>query len=161
MVVLTVCVIWGNSILPASVSGAISGGLKDWINSLLGIAGGELEGDGGLRKVAHFAEFAVLGSELTLLFAYKYMGSGERSVKFPEKIELPFVFEISKKVALLLALGYGTALIDETIQLFSDGRASLRQDVLLDFAGYCAGMCVVSLVLFLKGVWNRKKNIEL
>lgn len=161
MILLTICVIWGNSMLPASVSAAMSGGLKDWINSLLGTVGGGLEGDGGLRKAAHYFEYVVLGSELALLFAMKYLRLGQSGIKAPKKIELPLVIEITKKVALLVALGYGTALIDETIQLFSDGRAAMKQDVLIDFAGYCSGLAIVALVLFLRGTWKRHRQIEL
>ena len=59
--------IWGNSLMPASVSGAFS----QWLRDLLGEAsgGGAGQSDGLLRKIAHFAEFASLGMLLSWLFA--------------------------------------------------------------------------------------------
>ena len=56
---VNLCFIWGNSLLPGSVSGAISGWLREF---LLGAAPeGPDTGHGILRKLAHFTEFACLG----------------------------------------------------------------------------------------------------
>ena len=53
--------IWGNSLLPAEVSGQISGSLKAFLDGLFppgeAVPSG---GDGLLRKCAHFAEFGAL-----------------------------------------------------------------------------------------------------
>ena len=43
--------------------------------------------------------------------------------------------------------GLLTALTDETIQMFSDGRSSQLTDVWLDFSGVCSGVFAALLVL--------------
>ena len=61
--------IWGNSLLPAEVSGQISGTLKALLDGVF--TPGEAVpsgGDGLLRKFAHFAEFGALGLLLGWLF---------------------------------------------------------------------------------------------
>ena len=61
--------IWGNSLLPAEVSGQISGTLKALLDGVF--TPGEAVpsgGDGLLRKCAHFAEFGALGLLLGWLF---------------------------------------------------------------------------------------------
>lgn len=67
LVVLTVAFIWGNSLMPGTVSGAIS----DWAGAVLSrIFGGEVDtvhGHGVLRKLAHGTEYLILGVELCLL----------------------------------------------------------------------------------------------
>ena len=62
--VLLICnlvFIWGNSLLPAEVSGQISGTLKALLDGVFtpgeGVPSG---GDGLLRKFAHFAEYGAL-----------------------------------------------------------------------------------------------------
>ena len=72
LLVLNLCFIWGNSLLPGPVSGAISNWVKELILTVLepflpqglGIGGG----GGLLRKFAHFTEFACLGMCLGWLF---------------------------------------------------------------------------------------------
>lgn len=39
LIVLTLCFIWGNSLMPASFSGAISGWAKNVLNAILGDVG--------------------------------------------------------------------------------------------------------------------------
>ena len=98
LVVLTVAFIWGNSLMPGTVSGAIS----DWAGAVLSrIFGGEVDtvhGHGVLRKLAHGTEYLILGVELCLLLR-------------PEK---PW--------STLALSGVLTALLDETIQLFVPER---------------------------------------
>ena len=130
LIVLTLCFIWGNSFMPASVSDAISGWFKDLINGILGSTGSRLNGDGVLRKVAHASEFAVLGIVVT-----------------------PFVTNKLKNRLTTLALcGLGTALLDETIQLVVIGRNSQIKDVWIDFGGFTVG---VMLSLFVNGLVRR------
>jgi len=126
LIILTLCFIWGNSIMPASISGAISERVKDLINSLLGGVGrgGALSGDGVLRKVAHASEFGLLGIELTLLYRNA----------------------IKEKLTSIALYGLAVAVIDETIQLFSEGRAALVKDVWIDFAGFTLGVLLILLV---------------
>lgn len=101
---------------------------------LLGDVGSDntLSGEGVLRKIAHASEFAALGMVLTLL------------IEEGRKI----------KVLLLALCGLGAALIDETIQLFVDGRSGQIKDVWIDLAGFGVGVAIVGLILHL--VYSRK-----
>lgn len=72
--------IWGNSLLPAEVSGQISGTLKALLDGVF--TPGEAVpsgGDGLLRKCAHFAEFGALGLLLGWLFGMLGKSSFRRS----------------------------------------------------------------------------------
>ena len=127
--VATLCFIWGNSLLPGEESAELSGGLAAWLKSL----GLPIEDDGLLRKLAHFAEFGLLGTELTLLLCL-------RGIKGMQNICL------SALTAFFIAAA------DEMIQIFSDRGAQIS-DVLLDFAGGVTGILLCNLLLqrFLKG----------
>ena len=75
-----------------------------------------------LRKCAHFTEFAVLGvlSSLTLLQT-----------------------KVSRRVVMAMAFCLVVASMDETLQLFVDGRAGRVVDVLIDGAGALAGIGMI------------------
>lgn len=112
--------------MPDFVSGAISRYVKDIINLLLHDAGSStaLSGEGVLRKIAHAAEFAALGMELTLLIFDK----------------------LKAKLSDLILSGLGAALIDETIQLFISGRSGQIKDVWIDFGGFIVGVLLVLII---------------
>ena len=135
LLVLLLIFIWGNSLLPAEISAAISG----WVWELLGdFSGGELifdgtMGDGPLRKTAHFIEFASLGMVL-----------------------LWIMILLRKHPLLALAGGFAAACIDETIQLFVPGRGPAFTDVLLDTSGVLAGVLILTLIHY----WRRNHIIE-
>lgn len=118
MVILILLIIWGNSLLPASVSSEISGWLARFLAGLP-ITTDIGAGEGLLRKLAHVLEFAALGVVLTLI---------------RDRLNKPW--------SLLLLCGVAVALIDETIQLFSPGRAGLVADVWIDMGGFCLGVLV-------------------
>ena len=110
---LNLCFIWGNSMLPGEVSGALS----DWLGQLLGLGGEESsQGTGLLRKLAHFSEFACLGFLLSWLAYLK----GERG------------FHI---FALALLGGLLAACIDESIQMLTPERGPGLVDVWIDTSG--------------------------
>ena len=79
-----------------------------------------------IRKLAHFAEYYILA----LL------------VSNAAKSTLP----IKKAMPAIILYGLITPCIDETIQLFTDGRAGMIADVFLDMAGYFAAWATVSLL---------------
>lgn len=54
--------------------------------------------------------------------------------------------------------GVVVAVIDEAIQLFSDGRGALVQDILLDACGTVTGIVVITLIGFLRR--KLRKNNE-
>ncbi|MCD7806910.1 MAG: VanZ family protein [Lachnospiraceae bacterium] len=135
LIALTLTFIWGNSALPGTKSSQLSDAVKEVIDWVLEailpedfFQGGE--GDGTLvRKLAHFTEFTLLGTELTLLI-WQVMG---RSLTGP------------------LLWGLLTAVTDETIQLFSPGRGSSVRDVWIDFGGVVTGMAIILLVRRCRG----------
>ena len=85
-----------------------------------------------LRKCAHFTEFAVLGvlSDLTLLQT-----------------------KMSRRVLMTMAFCLVVASMDETLQLFVDGRVGRVVDVLIDGAGALSGS-----ILIVVSVWLRSKK---
>lgn len=124
--------IWGNSLLPATVSGQISGTLKVFLDGLFNPGEATPSGDGLLRKFAHFAEFGALGLLLGWLFGM--LG----------KKRLPAFF-----------LCVAAACIDETIQIFVPGRGPGIRDMCIDSCGAAAGM----LLLFLgHAYWKRRST---
>lgn len=122
---LNLAFIWGNSLLPGHISGAIS----DWVKSLIawifpeGLPG--VSGGGTLRKIAHFLEFCSLGMAFVWLWSMLCKG---------------------RLLPLFLALvcGAGAACLDETIQLFVPGRYGCLRDVCIDTAGVITGILLLT-----------------
>lgn len=116
--------IWGNSALPGDASGQISSGLLarliQWFPFL------KFMGETVLRKLGHFFEFACLG----LLLSWMASLLGERGFH---------------GIALPLLGGVLTACADETIQIFSPGRASRLTDVWIDASGVMAGIFLLQI----------------
>lgn len=119
LLIVTLAFIWGNSLLPASASSALS----RWVGTLLGmdLQGSGEAGHGALRKLAHFSEFAFLGGVLFWLCA--------------------MVLRMQRSV---VAAGFGcsvfTACVDEWLQSFSSGRNPSLIDVSIDSAGAAVGL---------------------
>lgn len=133
---LWVAVIFSFSLQPREVSGDISGSflrkVLEWFaprvfEQLETMPQEQLEfWHMVLRKCAHFTEFAVLGvlSSLTLL---------------QTKVSYRF----------LIAIGFclTVASVDETVQLFVDGRAGRIMDVMIDGVGALVGIGAVFCVV--------------
>lgn len=124
LIVCCLVFIWGNSLLPGSVSGAISDFFKRILQSLF--ERGESDSSGMLgflvRKMAHFTEFTVLGMSLCWLFG------------------------MLKKGSLLPVLcGAAAACVDETIQIFVPGRGPGVRDVCIDSSGVLLGVILLTL----------------
>lgn len=134
LLILLVAFIWGNSLLPASMSSALS----RWVRSVLGftVQGSESTGEGVLRKLAHFSEFALLGVCLSWLFAMLQS-------------------RYAKIAALAVACAALTACVDETIQFFSPGRNPSLIDVGIDTAGAAVGVTL----LFIGYTFIKNKKI--
>ena len=77
-----------------------------------------------IRKAAHFSEYALLGAELFVM---------------------RLLLERSSNTAVPLAV-LCTAVIDETIQIYSD-RTSSTVDVIIDFFGGLAGILFIYICL--------------
>ena len=123
LILLNLALIWGNSMMTGLSSEAVSGGVLEllgrFIPALLTEAGHTF-----LRKAAHFSEFALLA----LLFCGRYR-LVHRSTP-----------------SHLISFGLAVACIDETIQIFTPGRASSLIDVWIDTAGFALGFVVIFAV---------------
>lgn len=115
--------IWGNSLLPGELSGAISDFVKDILSRLFS-QGAPKPDSGGflLRKLAHFTEFAALG--LCLRWLFGMLGKG---------LLPPFL------------CGAAAACVDETIQIFVPDRGSSLRDVCIDSCGVLLGVILLTL----------------
>ena len=122
---VALAVIWGNSLCTGEASGAMSGSILEWINVFL-----HLNDTGAqtlhlvIRKVAHFTEFACLGTLLTWLFGMM----GEKK---------------GRLVCMPLLCGLLAACADETIQVFIPGRGPALIDVWIDTAGVITGIALL------------------
>lgn len=124
-------VIWGNSLLPGEISGAISDWVKDLLAPLFGSKPGGSGGGGLIRKLAHFTEFTCLGLCLCWLFRMV-------RTKTPEHWLFP------------LTCGFFAACIDETIQMFVPLRGPSIKDVGIDTAGVILGVVIINICLKFK-----------
>lgn len=128
-VALVLCFIWGNSLLPATASKALSQAVKDWLD----LAWHQVEGDGGetahahLRKVAHCMEYALLGAVVCRILAGNWR----------------------EKWKTFLLCGMTVAWIDETLQLFSPGRSAQIDDLWIDMTGFVLGGLMVLVLTWL------------
>ena len=126
--------IWVNSLLPASVSAAISGWVKEMLGFVLSGIGAEIGGEGPLRKLAHFLEFCSFG----------FLLGWRLSMNRKNKWILP-----------TLALGVSVASVDELLQRFTQGRSSQITDVGIDTCGLLLG---IGLLLLGKHIRSKKQN---
>ncbi len=116
----TTLLIWFQSLIPATGSYRESQFIKAILDFLLGegvVATFLLR---NIRKVAHFAEFCLLGGE---------WAAGRRRLG-------------THRFAVLY--GLAVAAVDELLQFFAPGRAPMVTDVLLDYAGYLCGFLLVA-----------------
>lgn len=99
-----------------------------------------------VRKLAHFSEFCLLGFELLLLLAL--LCNGYKNITL-------------LKYTSTMFLALTAALIDETIQIFSD-RGSAVVDVWIDFSGAITGSAFGFLILILFSfISSKRKNKDL
>ncbi len=129
LVVGTVIFIFSNSIKSPVQSTEQSDGLKETISQL--ISPDTMLGSfiiKNIRKIAHFAEYGLLGIEVTLLVLVL---AKRRKVR---------LFFAAKSIFFALVIAF----IDETIQIFS-GRGPAVSDVWIDIGGFF--ICTLITVL--------------
>ena len=126
LIAVDLAFIWGNSLLPGEISGALS----DWLASLLGGGQAPEAGTGLLRKLAHFSEFACLGFLLARL-AYLKQERGRHLI------------------SLALLGGMTAACIDETIQILTPDRGPSLVDVWIDTGGVVSGIITLFVINYL------------
>ncbi|MDD4311558.1 MAG: VanZ family protein [Eubacteriales bacterium] len=122
LLALILLFIWSNSLAGSKQSNALSGWVEKLLKPLIDPQGNipAKVFDYEVRKAAHIIEYAILGAMLVWLST-------------PIK---------KQTVSLLLFTALMTAVIDETIQIFT-GRTSQVQDIWIDFFGAGAGMAIV------------------
>lgn len=134
-ILLCLCIvfIWHNSLQGAELSGnrslKITRTLNDWFLDGSHIVLAETV----VRKLAHFWEYALEGTLMTsVIWAYE--------------------LKIRRYVCHVVLVGVLTALIDETLQLFMEGRAASVGDVWIDLFGFIFGVLIGVLWM-----WVRRK----
>lgn len=134
--IATTCFIFYNSLEIGLASSERAKEVARILNEYLSRAGLEPLSYYAIRKLAHFAEFTLLGFWWTLclrVYTRRYI----RHISWP-----------------LLLVNF-TACCDETIQTYVIDRSGNIRDVWIDFAGGCtgifAGLCVIVL---LTGFWS-------
>lgn len=133
LILITIIFIFSNSMESVSESSDRSEGVTLLIEPFLEV----LLGDGNVtnhfvRKLAHFTEFFILGTELCIL-----------AVIWRKSLILP------------LFIGLLTALTDETIQVFFE-RGSQVQDIWLDFSA----VVVTAVIAYLIKTVRRKRTVN-
>lgn len=143
----SVAFIFYNSSQVADISSDVSGKATHIINDIISHTPWDVHiPEKIVRKLAHIAEFAVLGFFLTLcLRVYT-----KRLVAFS---------------AWPMLLGLFVAVCDEFYQRFVPGRTGQIKDIFIDFIGVCggtaAGIClVVAVQIFIWLIWGRKKKAK-
>ena len=133
MVVMCVAFIFYNSSQVAEVSGEISGKVTALSNEALSYLPVDITlSEAIVRKLAHVAEFALLG----LLFTFCLRVYTRRLIAFS---------------AWPLLFGLFIAVCDEFLQKFIPGRSGQIRDIFIDFIGVCGGTAAaIFIVLFVQ-----------
>ncbi len=140
--VLTLGFIWWNSLQSGLESSNLSGSFGAFLERLLGFPIDSFL----LRKLAHFSEYGLLGAEAAAAERLTPGRGAFGALSGRNLLETPL-------------LGLLAAVIDETLQLFSEGRAAAVPDVWIDTAGFCTGFFGLLLLLFLcRSVFRRKRG---
>lgn len=140
--------IFSQSLRSAAESSAHSGRLTRLLQWLLHTSQPVEELEHLVRKLAHFAEFFILGAlVLATLAAFGLLTE-----------------QAAKRGAFALAAlaGLPAALCDETLQLASPGRSAQLSDVWLDWAGFLCGLilCRILTKTVVNSVKKRYHNKE-
>lgn len=129
LTVLMTAFVFINSSMPDTVSNQQSMGVLDFFyNILSGLGINAVITDHIIRKLAHFTEFTALG----MLFT---------SCAYSFNRQKPYRYAVH-----ILFAGLCTAVTDETIQLFVQGRSGQVADILIDFSGIVAGTAAMLLI---------------
>ena len=128
LIVAWIGFIWGHSMQPADVSDGESGRFLAFFSTFIPALKEAEDGMFIIRKAAHFTEYTILGVLLSLEFVNFVRGWFRRFVD-----------------PVLGALT--VAFIDETIQLFVEGRSGQVSDIWIDVAGAALGT-LITLAIF-------------
>lgn len=145
IVLITFLVFWiafifYNSIQPGHVSGANSGMIVYYVDKILSIVNIHIDYNTLsliIRKAAHIFEFAVLSFLFYLVFNNYYLTS---------------------RLVLTFTISVAIAIIDETIQVFVEGRYGSIIDVGFDTIGIIFGIGFCHLTLKIIEIMQKKKR---
>ena len=132
--VLIAGMIWFFSSQSAEDSTLLSGGIAEWLLERLrpGYTEAQLSGFSALlRKLAHMAEFALLGQALICLFTGLFPGRG-----------------LGRPALGALAAAVPLAALDEGHQIFVSGRAPELMDIGIDTLGALLGVALTAMILY-------------
>ena len=124
----TVFFIFSNSLQIAAESSARSQEVMAWVNDKLAVLSLGPLSEQVIRKLAHFAEYCLLGF-FAMLCLRVYTRHFVRHISWP----LFFCLFIAN--------------LDETLQIFVAGRSSRLTDVWIDFSGVLTGLFVALVIL--------------
>ncbi len=128
LIIAWVCVVWGHSMQPAVVSEQESAGWLEVLSRIVPFITNDDHGMFIVRKAAHFTEYAILGVLLALELAYFVKGWLRRFFE-------PLTFALQ------------ASFIDETIQLFVEGRSGQVSDMWIDTAGAALGILITLAII--------------
>ncbi len=145
LIICTLCFTFYQSMLPPEQSSEVSDSVSDAIEPIIPSdtpTGSYVHTN--LRKIAHFIEFAALGFEVALfvILFLPVWGATPRA-------KLTFILH-SYLIAPM------TALLDETIQIFTDRGPSVT-DVWIDTAGFVT-FATLSYLIYLAVVYIRRRR---
>ena len=141
VLLLYIAFIFSNSLTPAVYSSEQSGFVLSLAHRFLSAAGIEAAWltEHVVRKFAHFSEYTLLG--ILLFQSMKNLDCGiviKRQIHTAAFFFIPF--------------------IDETLQLFTDGRSGQLSDVWLDMSGVLAGTIFAVFAARLLAAMEKKKR---
>ena len=135
---LLIIFIFSNSMQTSTVSNASSGRVMAFLNNICMFLKLNFTFTQEIvRTLAHFSEFGLLGVLSVLTF-------------------LSFFGIKAKSLILSVVASVFTAITDECIQLFSDGRAFQFSDLVIDFTGSLLGIVGVFLIALLINNYKNK-----
>lgn len=142
--IMTLTFIWVHSMMPREESANESSTVKEVIEEVISsVTHTEVNiPEFLIRKLAHIIEYSALGLQIPILAVFSYKKK-EEVLKF---------FSVYKRIVLL---PLPVAVIDETIQLFSE-RGSQISDVWIDFVSASFAL-IISLII--ARIIRKKMNI--
>ena len=139
LIILTVIFIFSNSFENSSASDKASEKVTETVKPIVeSVIGQGKVTNNAVRKTAHVLEFGLLGFELAILLTA--LGS----------VSLSSVMHCS-------FFAVTVALLDETIQIFND-RGALVKDVWIDFGGALSGITIALLIFRLASLFKKRRR---
>ena len=132
LIAVWICVIWGHSMQPATVSDGESGKFLTFFASFIPFLANNDDGMYIIRKSAHFTEYGILGVLLCMQFS-------------------TYVKGLLKRFGNPAMCALSVAFIDETIQLFVEGRSGQVSDIWIDLAGASLGIIITLAIIGNRG----------